>query len=351
MDEPENACECGLDLSSVTAKSPEIQIKCFHDGSVGLSLHPEESFIMIHPGDSLEVRWRLTYPSDGGPPKLYKIGWDDEHRRAEADDRDRTLPGVGADPGTGASEDSFAAFTTEGAGSGLGIPDGFEPLVGYRAWVITQDGGLKSTAHDTVWSTDGPEVATCQQFRDGHHVSVDLFLLRQEIDRVPEEQRPAVLANIDRAIMDARRSPERNCMCGLYAVTDIKNLGSRISQSSGLVYGRVKAWGKIAEYTEGFRAEKAQIDALFLPKGLIKRYQVRRIAKKYGVPVEEAPSGVPSGVDRFFPATFHIFWGGFVLFSLLGNILGGFTGYLTSALMFTAAFLVSFALLRFRRKR
>ena len=67
--------------------------------------------------------------------------------------------------------------------------------------------------------------------------------------------------------------------------------------------------------------------------------------------VHVVSGGVPSGVDRFFPATFHIFWGGFVLFSLLGNILGGFTGYLTSALMFTAAFLVSFALLRFRRKR
>src|SRR4030067_3487091 len=137
MDERENACECGLDLSSVTAKSPEIQIKCFHDGSVGRSLPPEESFIMIHPGDSLEVRWRLPYPSDGGPPKLYKIGWDDEHRRAEADDRDRALPGVGADPGTGASEDSFAAFTTEGAGSGLGIPDGFAHIGGDRAAVIT----------------------------------------------------------------------------------------------------------------------------------------------------------------------------------------------------------------------
>lgn len=334
------SCDCGLDLSNISEKSPNMQIKCFHDGSVGLALHPQETYIKVRPGDSVEVRWRLTYPSDGGPPVLSEIGWDDEHRTTEEDNRSGAVPGGSS--GGAAYASSLDAFTDEG--TSLEAPDSFEPLLGYRAWLMTEQSGLKSTAHDTVWEEGKPTEAICQQFRDGHHVSFDLFQLRQELDSVPEAQRPAVQARIDQAIMRAKRSPERNCMCGLYAVSDPKNLKDRISEVPGLVYGRVKAWGKIAEYTEGFRAEKAEIDCLYLPKGFLKRRKVRRIAEAYGVPVVKAPKGVPSGIDPF-PLGFTLFWVGFWVVGILGLQADGMLGYFGAVIGYSVAALVGVSIL------
>ena len=339
MEPSEDPCDCGLDFSAIINKTPIINIKCLHDGTVGLSLYNEESYITVVPGQNIEVRWRVTYPKEGGPPTLSRIGWNDEDRQAGEVDRDRTDAGITS--GAGTSEDPFAAFADEGAGSGL-APDGFIPLIGYRAWVATRDDLLKSTAHATVWSPNGSEVASCQQYRDGHHVSFDLFKLRQELDKVPEEQRPAIQANIDRAIMDAKRSPERNCMCGIYAVSELKDLGDRVRQMSGLVHGRIKAWGKIATYTKGFRAEYAKVDALYLPKNWLKRYKVRRIAKNYGVPVEEFPEGTitPKEKNVLPTATVVLFWIGFVAVGAFGFGTGGIVGYAISTASYALSTMV-----------
>lgn len=337
---PHTECDCGLDLTAVTARRPDISVKCLHDGTLGLRLHPEEAFIRVHPGDNLEVRWRLTYPRDGGPPMLYEIGAQDEHWQGREVDRNR----ADGDPGSGreANRDPFAAFAGEAAGSGLAseaVPDGFEPLIGYRAWIMTDADMLKSTAQDHVW-LPGPQTAGCVQQRDGHHVSYDLFRLRDELRREPDGDRKAVIqANIDRAIMNAKRSPERNCMCGFYALLRPETVGSKIGDMQGLVYGRIKAWGKIGEYSEGFRAEKAQVDALYLPYGYIRRRKVKRIAKKYSVPVERPPEGLRSGGDSF-PIMFAVFWVGLLLAGLLGvAMFGSVEGY-----AMTVAFYICIAL-------
>jgi hypothetical protein len=311
----ERRCECGLDLAHVASEAPDIEIKCLHDGSLGLRLHPDEGYLRVHPGDNLEVKWRLSYPKDGGPPVLREIGVDDGHRGVPQGDDDRAISG----DHTG--EEPFGAFADEGASPGV-TPDGFEPLVGYRAWIMTSDYDLKSTAHDYIWKTE--DVALCQNIPGGHHVSVDLFRLKERLGTVTDPVERSVLeSRIDQAIMDAKRSPERNCMCGFYAVDDPGTIPARVGEHlDNLVYGRIKAWGKIAEYSEGFRAEKVRIDALFAPSTWWQRRKARRVARKYGVPLEKSPVKFTRRPFNKMPLVFSGFWLGALVVAIAGHSIG-----------------------------
>lgn len=347
------ACEkCGIDLTEVADKRPQIELRCFHDGNLGLVLHPDETAIKVHPGDALEIRWRLNYPKDGGPPTITEIGWDDEHRKVSQGDRSGADAGINSDGGAarGARQGALDAFADEGTSSGV-APDSFEKMTGFRAWIITDDEGLRSTAYrEHVWNPQGPEEATCQSEKDGHHVSFELFRLREQAEDEPDpNRRAAILANIDREIMVSRRSPERNCKCGIYAVHEASEITKRIGEQEGIVYGRIEAWGKIADYDKGFRAEKAQIVALFRPKTWTKRRQVRRIAKKYGVPVESAPYKLPDS-DSNFAFKMGGFWIGFTTIGVAGALLGGVLGYLAATVTYTLITLTAASLFgKYRR--
>lgn len=248
--------------------------------------------VRLHPGDSLDVSWRLLYPRDGGPPIIQEItrGEEDGHRGVQANHGGGAVPGVSS----GGTSDNPGSGASQGASPGVAprIPDGFEPLVGYRAWIL-EDDRLTSTAYSHAWSTEGPEVATCKE-TESHHVSYELYRLRERASLLSEgPEAEEVQAQIAEAMSYAARSPERNCNCGIYAVNKVDQIGQRVGTRPGLVYGRVRAWGKIATYEHGFRAEKVAIEALYLPKSFIGRRKVKRVAKVYGVPVEKPGKDVP----------------------------------------------------------
>lgn len=343
----DGACEkCGIDLSEVADRRPQIELTCQHDGSLGLALYPQTTAITVHPGDAFEIRWRLNYPKDGGPPTITEIGEADGHWKVSQGDRGGTDAGVGTDVGANAgarassgqgASNALEAF--EGAGAGL-APDGFEKITGYRAWIISKDDdSLHSTAHRYhLWDTNGPEVAVCQKEHEGHHISYDLFRLREQAALVEDPEKRAIIqSNIDREIMTARRSPERNCQCGIYAVNEASEIIKRIGEQEGIVYGRVKAWGKIADYEKGFRAEKVEIDALFRPHGWLKRRRVSRIAKAYGVKVEAPPYSLPDP-DQSYSFKIGAFWAGFLLAGGAGIVfLEGVGGYLVATMTYSLA--------------
>lgn len=343
MDECE---KCGIDLSEVSDKRPQIELECQHNGNLGLMVRPGDPLIVVRPGDAFEIKWKFSYPSDGGPPTIKEVGRKDEHREVPQGDRSGADAGggtgTGAITGAGAGAD-LDAYSDEGARSSIGIPDSIEKVVGYRGWVITGDEKLGSTAHrDHVWKEQGPEVAYCQRERDGHHVSLNLFKLRQQAELLPDgdPRKVSIQANIDREIMTARRSPERNCMCGIYAVYDPLEIAPRIGNTDGIVYGRVKAWGKIAEYDKGFRAEKVEVDCLYRPRNLFERRRVARIAKKYGVEVEKPPVLLDSSETRFWKRHGYPWFGlGFAGMGIVGAIVGGLVGYLAATLTYSVMFL------------
>ena len=114
-----------------------------------------------------------------------------------------------------------------------------------------------------------------------------------------------------------------------------------------MVYGRVKAWGKIADYEKGFRAEKVEIDALFRPRSWAKRKRVRRLAKIYGVSVEAPPYKLPdSDISSLGSLGLTIvFWMGFLAAGIGGATLfnNGVFGYAvaTASYIFAALVLAS----------
>jgi hypothetical protein len=82
-------------------------------------------------------------------------------------------------------------------------------------------------------------------------------------------------------------SPHADCQCGIYGY---HTPGPR--SWFGEAYwceGVVSAWGRLVVHADGFRAERARVEALAVPDGLERAgpAQVRAVAARLGVPVVE----------------------------------------------------------------
>ena len=104
----------------------------------------------------------------------------------------------------------------------LGIPDGIEPLVGWRYW-RADEGWLCSLNKFKTWPAGRPLRAEC------------------------------ALA------MDHGPLPGERCGCGVYAAIDLPTLKELVQPDleSPLVVGEVSLWGKVIPAELGFRAELA----------------------------------------------------------------------------------------------
>lgn len=68
------------------------------------------------------------------------------------------------------------------------------------------------------------------------------------------------------------RAPDENCTCGLYGTKDLQTLADNhhIHAPSGntnvsvTVVAKLKVWGKVCEFTYGYRAEKAWIEEIYV---------------------------------------------------------------------------------------
>jgi glycine cleavage system H lipoate-binding protein len=132
----------------------------------------------------------------------------------------------------------------------LDAPDLFEPVVGYRAWRLDDDGELLPwTGVSGPW-TPGVNEAECHYYSRG---------------RAAPDHRP----------------PAPDCMCGIYALA---NLGDhRLTGRAGQAVGAIVAWGAIELHRTGFRAEKASIVALAEPADESMAEAMARAAHRYGV--------------------------------------------------------------------
>lgn len=154
------------------------------------------------------------------------------------------------------------------------IPDVPEPLVGYRAWKLGENGTLKSPIY---------------RGSKGH---VDVNEIRRNIagdiygtDGWPFKR--TLVAECGHC--EVVPSPHGQCEsvaghgCGLYAHSTLDGLPA--NQGRGVVQGEVWMWGRVYEYTKGFRAEFAYPKRLFIPEDSPVAPLVDIAADAYGIPV------------------------------------------------------------------
>ena len=142
-------------------------------------------------------------------------------------------------------------------------PDFLEPVVGYRAWSLSDEGELVpwTLVSAGAW-VSGVNTAVCHIRRFAAEVG-DPSLSRRR----------------------RHRPPAADCMCGLYALHDATD--PRIAPSRAGALGAIVAWGDIEVHATGFRAEHACVVALALPLGAspVEHERLRRAAARYRVPL------------------------------------------------------------------
>src|SRR6266576_981929 len=167
------------------------------------------------------------------------------------------------------------------------IPDGIDPIVGYRAWyyeigprgarlhpLIQRGSGVAAGASDWDGASWWWVKATCSRGAASWHVA-----------------------------------PEEECTCGFYAMSTlppvVSGCGFRTAQigpasNSGVVMGRVELAGKVIEHEWGYRAERARIAELIPFRGTERSVMI--LAARLGLPISE-PVDMPSGARTLPPSS------------------------------------------------
>jgi len=133
-------------------------------------------------------------------------------------------------------------------------PDFCRPVIGWRLWSVTQDGGrarLASHVSPSVWEPCAEMVAVC----DAH---------RRDLLR-PWRSRQA----------SGHAAPSPRCTCGLHAMGRIGFLATYLPQANRpyswmrpvgrQAIGLVSLWGQVIEGSRGWRASHAYPAELWLP--------------------------------------------------------------------------------------
>lgn len=159
-------------------------------------------------------------------------------------------------------------------------PDLFQPLVGWRVWLVVRDHGrlrLASVIYPTVWEPRREQVAVCRS----------------------SEPLPRVEGRTTRWRGAPHLSPHERCACGIYASKSVAHAASYFDgfgpsgeEPMFRVIGQVQLWGQVIEAERGFRASHAYPSRLYVPavslNGAVgaNPLEVARDLADYGVPVE-----------------------------------------------------------------
>jgi hypothetical protein len=164
------------------------------------------------------------------------------------------------------------------------VPDGIEPLVGYRAWLFDGAALVPFFRHDpgaeTAWEGAHRHwvSATCRLYHPGIRRDSLMRRLERVYQKVGHRSEPAALRDpVPHAI------PDEGCSCGFYAM---KTLGSIPALAvPGVILGRVELAGKVIDGAFGYRAERARIAALIPIEG--DERSTKRLAFRLGLPLTE----------------------------------------------------------------
>lgn len=156
------------------------------------------------------------------------------------------------------------------------VPDGIEPMVGYRLWVYAL-GGRRAQLHSLR----------------------SLSLIVHPLGKSDWDGAASnwVFASCN---ICGHVQPNEDCTCGFYAVKLLSQLlpplplrtpesGVDRGVESGVVLGRVELAGKIIEHEYGYRAERARIAELIPIRGTERT--VMRLGARLGLPIGRPVAG------------------------------------------------------------
>jgi hypothetical protein len=157
-------------------------------------------------------------------------------------------------------------------------PDLIEPIVGWRLWLVVEDGGylwLESVLYPIRWLPQRALVARCVPHRR-------CYLCRpREVQSFPSH--PA---------------PDEECECGIYAARNPGMLAPYLDsaypgrKAVERVLGRVRLWGEVIEAERGWRGQYAYPDTIYVPRRLAAKLAphtglaVADGLRDYGLPVQ-----------------------------------------------------------------
>lgn len=153
--------------------------------------------------------------------------------------------------GTGGPREGTLAGLT---GPVTTVPDMIEPVVGYRSWKVLPTGQLHACAQSVAWPLGAPIIATCAI--GGKHTAV----------------------------------PAAPCSCGVYAAKSLHTVP--MPHAEAMAWGTVSLWGRVCEYSAGYRAQYAYPKDIILVFGPHATYTVKQkqlilehLRSNYDVPV------------------------------------------------------------------
>ena len=193
------------------------------------------------------------------------------------------------------------------------IPDSIVPVDEWRGWNWV-GGKLQSVTNNTTWEPNKALKAKCLAIG---HSRQQRLTLRKGYGMTLEEAQNASAGRRSFAVMYTHMvptplvepppgygyvweevphdPPHEGCSCGIYAVK------TRAQVPGGIIYGKVKLWGKVVPGTKGIRAEYAYPSELHVPSHLVNDPGILA----YGVPVVEREplSAGKTTVPFLFPLT------------------------------------------------
>ena len=135
------------------------------------------------------------------------------------------------------------------------VPDGIEPILGFRMWLYTLTGSLHRTCIRSPLRGDGVASSPGDGAESGW-----------------------VVASCGADPVDPGHVPGWKCTCGFYATKSRSTLEDALfllvtrsrragGETRGWILGRVELAGKIIEHDDGYRAQKARIAELIPIEG------------------------------------------------------------------------------------
>lgn len=221
---------------------------------------------------------RMNCLNCGHDPDIHDLGSGDEPCKV-CDD----CPGFDDGRGQMREEDK----RTDGA-TGIQIPDGITPLVGYRGWTH-RDGHLFGAHQQEPWP---PGEITAEAICTMRRPKAEIILHNIPTAHFTDAERKIteLVEAWAEDWSDPHEPPNEDCSCGLYAKL------RKADVSDGAVHGRISAWGKIVKGAHGFRAQFARVSGLYLAGGFFEPIEtperiemVSRIAENYGVEILDLP--------------------------------------------------------------